>query len=52
VPTRALRSGAVLSCAHGALQPDLPDLIVLEYPLIAHKRTHLRRRGTGKKLFK
>ena len=33
-------------------QPDLPNLTVLEHPLIAHKLTHLWRRGTGKKLFK
>jgi len=31
---------------------DLPNLTVLEHPLILHKLSHLRRRGTGKKLFK
>ena len=33
-------------------RPDLPNLIVLEHPLILHKLSHLRRRETGKKLFK
>ena len=32
--------------------PTLPNLTVLEHPLIAHKLSHLRHRGTGKKLFK
>jgi uracil phosphoribosyltransferase len=31
---------------------DLPNLYVLEHPLILHKLSHLRHRGTGKKLFK
>ena len=31
---------------------DLPNLTVLEHPLILHKLSHLRHRGTGKKLFK
>ena len=31
---------------------DFPNLTVLEHPLILHKLSHLRHRGTGKKLFK
>ena len=31
---------------------DFQNLTVLEHPLILHKLSHLRHRGTGKKLFK
>ncbi|MSR37186.1 MAG: hypothetical protein EXR95_11195, partial [Gemmatimonadetes bacterium] len=32
--------------------PEFPNLTVLHHPLILHKLSHLRHRGTGKKLFK
>lgn len=32
--------------------PEFPNLTVLEHPLIAHKLSYLRNRGTPKKLFK
>jgi uracil phosphoribosyltransferase len=33
-------------------EPGFPNLTVLRHPLIQHKLSHLRHRGTGKKLFK
>ena len=38
--------------SHGGDPRRFPNLTVISHPLIQHKLSHLRHRGTGKKLFK